>query len=128
METQTLLLILVDICLIIGLARLVGNLFTRINQAPVMGEIVAGIMLGPSLLGWLAPHTEAILFPKDIMPSIYLLSQIGLIFFMFLVGLEVNPEKMRGRLRVAMVTSNISILVPFTLGEFSLNPVATFTD
>ncbi|MDS3860210.1 cation:proton antiporter [Thermosynechococcaceae cyanobacterium BACA0444] len=116
METQTLLLILVDICLIIGLARLVGNLFTRINQPPVMGEIVAGIMLGPSLLGWLAPHTEAILFPKDVMPSIYLLSQIGLIFFMFLVGLEVSPENMRGRLRVAMATSSISILVPFTLG------------
>ncbi|AFY60930.1 cation:proton antiporter [Synechococcus sp. PCC 6312] len=116
METQTLLLILFDICLIIGLARLVGHLFTRINQPPVMGEIVAGIMLGPSLLGWLAPQAEAILFPKDVMPSIYLLSQIGLIFFMFLVGLDVSPENMRGRLRVAIATSNISILVPFALG------------
>lgn len=116
MATQTLLLILFDICLIIGLARLMGYVFARLDQPAVIGEIVAGIMLGPSLLGWLAPHTEAFLFPKDVLPSIYLLSQIGLIFFMFLVGLDVSPENMRGRLRVAVATSNISVLFPFGLG------------
>lgn len=116
MNTTVLLVVLFDIALIIGLARCMGMLFSRINQPPVMGEIIAGILLGPSLLGWLAPATLKTLFPAEVMPYIYLLSQIGLIFFMFLVGLEVSPEMMRGRLRVAILTSNASVVVPFGLG------------
>ncbi len=93
-----------------------GVLSSRIGQPPVIGEIVAGIMLGPSLLGLLWPEAVKTLFPSQVLPNIYLLSQIGLIFFMFLVGLDVKPEHLRGRLRLAVLTSNSSVILPFGLG------------
>ncbi|MEB3250029.1 MAG: cation:proton antiporter [Merismopediaceae bacterium] len=116
MDTQTLLLILFDIILIIGLARLVGLLFVRFRQPPVIGEIIAGILLGPSLLGLLSPGLEKQLFPTSTQPFLYLLSEIGLIFYMFLVGLEINPQHLRQKLKIAILTSNVSILLPFLLG------------
>ncbi|MFM7192382.1 MAG: cation:proton antiporter, partial [Microcystaceae cyanobacterium] len=116
MDTQTLLLILLDIILIIGLARLVGLLFVRFRQPPVIGEIIAGILLGSSLLGLLSPSLEKQLFPASTQPFLYLLSEIGLIFYMFLVGLEINPQHLRQKLKIAILTSNISILLPFLLG------------
>ena len=99
MNNNTLLLILLEIATIIGLARLIGLLFFYFKQHQVMGEIVAGIMLGPSLLGWIAPNFFKTLFPSTTTPFLYLLSQIGLIFFMFLVGLELNPKYLRHKLK-----------------------------
>ncbi len=109
-------LILIELLVVIGLSRLMGLGFERIKQPLVIGEIVAGIMLGPSLLGWLAPTWKAALFPAEALPSLGVLAQIGLIFFMFLIGLELNPKYLRGNLNIAVLVSHVSILVPFSLG------------
>jgi Kef-type K+ transport system membrane component KefB len=111
----TVVSILIEILVVIGGSRLVGWLFRSIDQPLVIGEIVAGIALGPSLLGWLAPDLSAVLFPASAIPFLNVLSQIGLIFFMFLIGLELDPKYLQGNLKIAVVTSGVSILVPFTL-------------
>jgi Kef-type K+ transport system membrane component KefB len=108
-------LTLIEVLVVIGGSRLVGWLFRSIGQPLVIGEIVAGIALGPSLLGWLAPDLAVALFPQSAIPFLNVLSQIGLIFFMFLIGLELDPKYLRGNLKTAVVTSGVSILVPFSL-------------
>ncbi|GAA6624039.1 cation:proton antiporter [Scytonema sp. NUACC26] len=109
-------LVLVEVLIVIGLSRLVGLAFRWINQPLVIGEIVAGILLGPSFFGLVAPGLAATLFPPETVPFLNVLSQVGLIFFMFLIGLELNPKYLSGNLEVAIVTSHVSILVPFSLG------------
>jgi Kef-type K+ transport system membrane component KefB/nucleotide-binding universal stress UspA family protein len=79
----------------------------------VIGEIFAGIMLGPSLFGLIAPGLAHSLFPAETMPYLNVLSQIGLIFFMFLIGLELNPKYLSGNLKTTILISNLSIIVPF---------------
>lgn len=116
MDNTTLVLILADIALIIGSARLAGTLFARFGQPPVIGEIIAGMMLGPSFLGAVLPGSQSLLFPPAVQPHLYLLAQIGLIFYMFLVGLELSPRHLRKDLRMALVISSVSILLPFSLG------------
>ncbi|MBD2677939.1 MULTISPECIES: cation:proton antiporter [Nostoc] len=113
---HTVILVLVEVLIVIGLSRLVGLGFRSIKQPLVIGEIVAGIMLGPSLFGLLAPHVAVTLFPPETIPFLNVLSQVGLIFFMFLIGLELNPKYLSGQLEVAVLTSHVSILVPFSLG------------
>ncbi|MEH2453235.1 cation:proton antiporter [Nostoc sp.] len=110
------ILVLVEVLIVIGLSRLVGLGFRFIKQPLVIGEIVAGIMLGPSLFGLVAPHLAVTLFPPETIPFLNVLSQVGLIFFMFLIGLELNPKYLSGQLEVAVLTSHVSILVPFSLG------------
>lgn len=110
------ILVLVEVLIVIGLSRLVGLGFRSIKQPLVIGEIVAGIMLGPSLFGLVAPDLAVTLFPPETIPFLNVLSQVGLIFFMFLIGLELNPKYLSGQLEVAILTSHVSILVPFSLG------------
>ena len=112
---NTVVLILIEVLVVIAGSRLVGWAFRSIKQPLVIGEIVAGIALGPSLLGWLAPDLAGLLFPVTAIPFLNVLSQIGLIFFMFLIGLELDPKYLRGNLKTAIVTSGVSILVPFSL-------------
>jgi Kef-type K+ transport system membrane component KefB len=81
-----------------------------------MGEMVAGILLGPSLLGWVAPGFSAVLFPIESLGYLNALSQVGLVLFMFLVGLELQPQLLRERGHTAVVTSHASIIAPFLLG------------
>lgn len=114
---QIVVLVLVQVLIVIGLSRLVGLGFRWINQPLVIGEIVAGIMLGPSLFGWVAPDFAAVLFPAQTIPFLDVLSEVGLIFFMFLIGLELNPKYLKGNLDIAILTSHVSILVPFSLGS-----------
>ncbi|HKX13171.1 MAG TPA: cation:proton antiporter [bacterium] len=109
-------LLLIQAILIVPLARLLGNLCTKVHQPMVVGEILAGLMLGPSFFGWLFPHAYAALFPPESLQGLHLLSQIGLIFFMFLVGLEFNPKLLRGHGEAAVAVSHSSILTPFLLG------------
>ena len=114
---HTVVLVLIEILIVIGLSRLVGLGFRWIQQPLVIGEIVAGIMLGPSLFGLVAPQMAAILFPVETIPFLNVLSQVGLIFFMFLIGLELDPKYLKGNLDIAILTSHVSILVPFSLGS-----------
>ncbi|HEX8670612.1 MAG TPA: cation:proton antiporter [Longimicrobium sp.] len=111
-----LLLLLVQIGVVLVAARLVGLLFRRIHQPQVVGEMVAGILLGPSLLGWAAPDISARLFPAASLGFLNSISQIGLLIFMFLVGLELDPKLLRGKSHTAVVTSHASIVAPFFLG------------
>lgn len=119
MHFDTVVLVLIDILIIIGLSRLVGLGFRRIKQPLVIGEIVAGVMLGPSLFGLLAPDLAATLFPPTVIPYLGVLSQIGLIFFMFLIGLELDPKYLKSQMDVAILTSHVSILLPFSLGTLA---------
>lgn len=111
-----LLTLLLQIGVVVVAARITGLLFRKIHQPQVMGEMVAGILLGPSLLGWVAPEVSAFIFPQESLAVLNGLSQVGLLVFMFLVGLELNPKLLRGRGHVALVTSHASIVVPYLLG------------
>ena len=77
MTSQDLLLLLAQIALILALARVCGSLLTRLGQPAVIGEILAGILLGPTLLGWLAPGVMQAVFPQALRPPLELLSQLG---------------------------------------------------
>jgi len=110
-------LLLLQVGAIVVTARLVGWLFRKIHQPQVMGEMFAGILLGPSLLGWVAPGVSAALFPPESLGYLNALSQVGLVLFMFLVGLELQPQLLRERGHTAVVTSHASIIAPFLLGS-----------
>jgi Kef-type K+ transport system membrane component KefB/nucleotide-binding universal stress UspA family protein len=105
-----------QVAVIILAARLLGLGARWLGQPMVIAEITAGILLGPSLLGWLAPGTYQAIFPADSLELLSLVSQLGLIFFMFLVGLELEPGLLRGRGHASVVISHTSIVVPFGLG------------
>ncbi|RYG45613.1 MAG: cation/H(+) antiporter, partial [Chitinophagaceae bacterium] len=109
-------LLLAQIVTIIFVARLMGWLFRKIGQQYVVGEIIAGIMLGPSLLGMYFPDFSLHLFPKESLGNLQFLSQIGLIFFMYVIGMELNINVLRNKAHEAVVISHASIIFPFTLG------------
>lgn len=113
---QPLSLLLLQIIVITTVARGLGTLFTKIGQPAVIGEMLAGILLGPSLLGLLLPQTETFLFPSTSLGTLQLLSQVGVILFMFIVGMELDIESLRHQAHSAMFISHAGILVPFTLG------------
>jgi len=107
---------LLQIIIVVLAGRACGALLKRFRQPVVVGEVVAGIILGPSLFGRLAPDAFAAVFPAHSVSILLSLSQVGLIFFMFLVGLEFAPGLMRERRESIIVISHISIIVPFLLG------------
>ena len=109
-------LLILQTCVIIIAARLVGRLARRVGQPAVIAEVMAGILLGPSLFGRLSPGAFQELFPKASMPGLSLLSQFGLVFFMFLIGLELDPKLLRGRGKSSFAISAAGIFVPFGLG------------
>jgi Kef-type K+ transport system membrane component KefB len=101
---------------ILAFCRVVGWLGRFAGQTQVVSEMVAGVLLGPSLFGLLAPRAQQWLFPRASMPILYAISQVGLVLYMFLVGLELDTTLIRSRLRSAGLISASGIVVPFALG------------
>ncbi len=108
--------VLLAVAVVIVAARLLGNVFRMINQPRVIGEIVAGILLGPSLMGLFWPGVTSFLFPSQVIDVLQVLAQFGLIFFMFLIGAELDHKMIRGSGHTALLVSHYSIVLPFTLG------------
>lgn len=109
-------MLLLQIIVILCATRAFGYLARKAGQPAVVGEIIAGIVLGPSLLGLLAPEAMNALFPKSSLPPLQFLSQIGLAFFMFIVGMELDISKIRHKAHDAVMISHASIIIPFFLG------------
>jgi len=108
--------LVLQIGVILVVARIVGMLFRKIRQPQVVGEMVAGILLGPSLLGWAAPALSNALFPAASLGYLNALSQVGLVLFMFLIGVFLNPAELRNHGYAALLTSHVSIVTPFSMG------------
>jgi Kef-type K+ transport system membrane component KefB len=105
-----------QLLVIIGASRAAGWLFARCGQPAVIGEMAAGILLGPSLFGLIAPGAFQFVFPAESLGTIQLLSQIGVCLFMFAVGMELDLSQMRNRAHTALVVSHASIIIPCVLG------------
>jgi Kef-type K+ transport system membrane component KefB len=91
-------------------------IFTKLKQPAVIGEILAGIVLGPSLLGAYFPNVSLFLFPADSFQNLQMLSQVGLIFFMFIIGMELDVKVLKHKAHAAVVISHASIIIPYFLG------------
>jgi Kef-type K+ transport systems, membrane components len=116
-ETPAVLLhVLLALVVIVIAARTLGAVFRWFRQPQVMGEVVAGLLLGPSFLGWLAPQLSSQLLPPGIAPFLAVIAQVGVILFMFLVGLELDTNLLRQRTRATVAISHTSMVVPFLLG------------
>jgi Kef-type K+ transport system membrane component KefB len=109
-------LFFLQLAIILLVCRIVGWAARWFGQPQVVGEMIAGVLLGPSLVGWLFPDLQAWLFPADSKSLLYAVSQVGLALYMFLVGLEFDTELIRRRLRSAVGVSLSGILAPFALG------------
>ena len=109
-------ILLAQIITIIIVARFFGWVFRKIGQPSVIGEIIAGIVLGPSLLGLYFPEFSLTLFPIESLGNLQFLSQIGLILFMFVIGMELDLKVLQNRAKDAIVISHASIVIPFALG------------
>jgi Kef-type K+ transport system membrane component KefB len=105
-----------QIMVVLIAARVVGHLFRKMGQPQVVGEMFAGILLGPSLFGWLMPAWSAALFPPASLGFLNALSQFGLLIFMFLVGLDLDAGHVKDKSHATLVTSHVSIAAPFLLG------------
>jgi len=105
-----------QLLIIIAISRVVGKLFTLMGQPAVVGEMAAGILLGPSLFGLLAPETFQFVFPATSLGTLKLLSQVGVCLFMFAVGMELNVGHVRNKAQTAVLVSHASIVVPYVLG------------
>jgi Kef-type K+ transport system membrane component KefB/nucleotide-binding universal stress UspA family protein len=112
-------LLILQIALVVTLSRVLGVVLKGIRQPMVIAEITAGILLGPSLLGWLAPSVMETVFPKSSMSLLSMISQVGLVLFMFLIGLELDPKLLKNRGKASVAISHTSIVVPFALGALA---------
>jgi len=112
-----LLSVLLALTVIMVTARIVGAIFSKLNQPAVIGEVVGGILLGPSLLGRFAPEAQAFLLPPNAAPMLNVIAQIGVILYMFLVGLELDLGLVRSSVRRTVGISIASIVVPFAIGS-----------
>ena len=114
--SDPLTILLLQIIVIIAIAHLFGFLFKKIGQPAVIGEIFAGIILGPSVIGLFFPQINHFLFPPASLGTLNFLSQIGLIFFMFIIGMELDLKAIRKQAYDAVIISHASIIIPYTLG------------
>jgi Kef-type K+ transport system membrane component KefB len=108
--------LLLQFIVILASARALGAIFRKMGQPAVMGEMTAGILLGPSLLGWLYPDAFNFIFPKNSLGTLQLLSQVGVCLFMFVIGMELDLGHLRRKAQTAIVISHASIVFPYLLG------------
>lgn len=106
----------IQLILIVLVARVIGSLARRIGQPAVIGEMVAGILLGPSLLGWLWPACFHFVFPISSLGTLRLLSQVGVCLFMFVIGMDLDLGHLKHQARTAVLVSQVSIIFPYLLG------------
>ena len=109
-------ILLLQVIIILFTSRIFGMIFRKLGQQTVIGEIIAGVFLGPSILGWLSPELFALIFPHNSFLSLQFLSQIGLVFFMFVIGMELDLSKIKSKTHDAIIISQVSIVFPFFLG------------
>lgn len=109
-------ILILQIIIIIIASKILGWLFTKIGQPTVVGEIIAGILLGPSLLGFIYPDAFNFIFPDQSLNNLEILSQIGLILFMFIIGMELDVKILKVRFKSALIISHSSILAAFFFG------------
>ena len=109
-------ILLIQIIAVLLMVRLFGFLFKHIGQPGVIGEIVAGSVLGPSVLGYFFPDVFQALFPPESLTNLELLSQVGLVLFMFVIGMELDFSVLKNKINETLVISHAGILVPFFLG------------
>ncbi|MBC8131581.1 MAG: cation:proton antiporter [Deltaproteobacteria bacterium] len=116
-KVDVLMHVLLALAVIIVTARVLGAVFAWARQPAVIGEVLAGIFLGPSLLGRLSPEAAAFLLPPSVAPFLSILSQVGVLLYMFMVGLQLDFGMMRARTHATVAISHASIIVPFLLGS-----------
>jgi Kef-type K+ transport system membrane component KefB len=116
-NTELAILFFLQLAVILGVCRLVGFLARKIGQPQVVGEMIAGVLMGPSLFGLLLPGLQHQLFPKGAMGILYASSQVGLVLYMFLIGVEFDTNLIRRRLRSAVSVSLAGIVTPLVLGS-----------
>jgi Kef-type K+ transport system membrane component KefB len=115
--TSTVFGVLLALAAVMIVGRLLRPLLNRIDQPPVICEVLAGILIGPSLLGWIAPPVTGTILAPPVVAGLDIVGQVGVIFFMFLVGLEFNSGLLRGRAHAIVAISHASIIAPFVLGS-----------
>jgi Kef-type K+ transport system membrane component KefB len=108
--------VLVALTAVLIAGRALALVFRRFGQPPVIGEVVGGILLGPSLLGRIWPEAATFILPASVAPHLGMIAQLGVILYMFLVGLELNPSVLRSRAHATVAISHAGILAPFLLG------------
>ena len=113
---QPLSILLLQILVIILASRLLGFVFQKLHQPTVIGEVIAGIMLGPSFLGYFFPEVFNFVFPQGSLHNLHFFSQIGLILFMFIIGMELDLKLLRNTAGTAVLVSHASIIFPYILG------------
>lgn len=129
--SELLLHLLLALAAVIATGQLLGWVCRWLQQPPVIGEVLAGVLLGPSLLGRVAPSAEEFLLPESVAPLLGLVSQLGIILYMFVVGLELDLGLLRQRGQATVAISHASIIVPFTLGAalaLGLYPILSSSD
>ena len=109
-------LFFLQLAVILAACRIVGIIFKRLGQSQVVSEMITGVLLGPSLLGWVSPEFSAYLFPPESKPILFSVCQLGLVLYMFLIGVEFNVDLIKSRIRSAASVSLAGIVVPFALG------------
>jgi Kef-type K+ transport system membrane component KefB len=109
--------VLIALLAVLVVARVVGLVFRRFGQPPVIGEVVAGLLLGPSFMGRVAPELSSYVLPSSVTPALSVIAQVGVILYMFVVGLELDTRQLGTQTQVSITVSHASIVAPFTLGS-----------
>ena len=116
-STDVVFHVLLALAAVVLVGRLLGAVLRAFGQPPVIGEVLGGILLGPSLLGRVAPEVSTYVLPASVAPALSVVAQLGVVLYMFLVGLELNGDLLRRRAQATVAISHASIVAPFVLGS-----------